>query len=118
MPETKYDLVALVKKLRPDLNFEHKPSLPTRTHLTLSTFVQLEQSDTPVANSSNEDGHKKGVFCYYCEKDGHKEAKGPKKSRDAKQPEEVRPNTTGAQIATVNDSGLGHCNPKNKNSGR
>ncbi len=39
IPETKHDQVALAKKLRPNLDCEAKPSLPTRTRLTPSTFA-------------------------------------------------------------------------------
>ena len=38
---TKHDLVALAKKLWPNLDREPKPSLPTHTRLTLSTSAQL-----------------------------------------------------------------------------
>ncbi len=40
MPETKHDLVALAKKLRPNLDRQLKPSLPTRTRPTPSTSAQ------------------------------------------------------------------------------
>ena len=115
MPETKHDLVALAKKLRPNLDREPKPSLSTRTRPTLSTFAQLEQSDTFVASSSHEDSRRKDDFCSYCERKCHKEVQCQKKSCDSKQREETRPNTAGVQIATVNDSGSGHRQAKDKN---
>ncbi len=51
MPETKHDLIALAKKLRPNLDLEPKPSLPTRTRPTPSTSAQPERSDAFVASS-------------------------------------------------------------------
>ena len=51
IPETKHDLVALAKKLRPNLDSEPKPSLPTRTRPTPSISAQREESDAPVASS-------------------------------------------------------------------
>ena len=68
MPGTKHDLVALAKKLRPNLDREPKPSLPTRPRPTPSTSSQPRQSDALVASSSHEDGCRKEVFCSYCEK--------------------------------------------------
>ncbi len=118
MPETKHDLVALMKKLRPNLDREPKPSLPIRPRPTPSTFPQPEQSDALVASSSHDDGRRKEVFCSYCERKGHKEAQCRKKSRDAKQREGARPNTAGAQVATVNESGPGHRQAKEKNPAR
>ena len=50
MPTTKHDLVALAKKLRPNLDREPQPSLRTRTHLTAFTSAQPEQSDAYVAS--------------------------------------------------------------------
>ncbi len=73
MPETKHDLVVLARKLRPNLDREPKPSLPTRTRPTPSTSAQPEQSDAPVASCSYEDSCRKKVFCSYCERKGHKE---------------------------------------------
>ncbi len=70
----KHDLVALAKKLRPNLDREAKPSLPTRTRLTLSPSAQPERTDANDASSSYEDSRKKEVFCSYCERKGHKEA--------------------------------------------
>ncbi len=46
---------------------------------------------------------------------GHKEAQCRKKSRDSKKQKGARPNTAGAQVAIVNESGLGYCEAKNKN---
>ncbi len=74
MPETKYDLVALSKKLRPNLDREPKPSLPTRTRPTPSTSAQPERSDASAASSLYEDSRRKEVFYSYCERKGHKEA--------------------------------------------
>ena len=74
IPETKHDLVALAKRLRPNLDREPKPSLPTRTRPTLSTSAQPEQNNALFASSSHEDGRRKKVFCSYCERKGHKEA--------------------------------------------
>ncbi len=51
MPDTKHDLVTLAKKLRPNLDREPKPSLPTRTRPTPSTSAQPERSDAPSASS-------------------------------------------------------------------
>ncbi len=79
MPETKNDLVALSKKLRPDLDREPKSSLPTRTRTTPSTFAQSEQSDAAVASSLYEGSCKKEAFCSYCERNCHKEAQRQKK---------------------------------------
>ena len=118
MPETKHDLVALAKKLRPNLDREPKPSLPTRTRPTPSTSAQPEQSNAPAASSLYEDSRRKEVFCSYCERKGHKEAQCWKKSRDAKQRVEAKANTSRAEIATVNESGLGHCQAKDKNLAR
>ncbi len=109
IPETKYDPVALAKKLRPKLDRELKPSLPTRTCPTLSTFAELEQSDALVASSSHEDSRRKGVFCSYCERKSPKEAQCGKKSCDAKQHKEARLNTARPQVATMNESGLSLC---------
>ncbi len=39
LPDTKHDLVALAKKIQPNLDREPKPSLPSRNHLTPSTSV-------------------------------------------------------------------------------
>ncbi len=108
MPETKHDLVALAKKLRLNLDREPKPSLPTCPRPTPYTSAQPERSDALVASFSHEDGRRKEVFCSYCERKGHKEAQCRKKSRDAKQRKEARLNTAGAQVAIVNESGLGH----------
>ncbi len=116
--ETMHDLVALEKKLLPNLDFETKLSLPTRTRHTLSTSAQPEQSDAPVASSLYENRRRKEVFCSYCERKGHKEAQCRKKSRDAKQRKGAMPNITGAQITIVNESGSGHCQAKNKNPAR
>ncbi len=102
IPETKHDLVTLAKQLRPNLDQEPKPSLPTRTRSTHSTSAQPKQSDALVASSLHEDGCRKKIFCSYCERKGHKEAQCRKKSCDAKQREEARPNTAGAKIAKVN----------------
>ncbi len=96
MPETKHDLVDLAKTLRPNLDREPKPSLPTRSRPTPSTYAQPERSDALVASSSHEDGRRKEVFCSYCESKDHKQAQCRKKSRDAKQREGARPNTAGA----------------------
>ena len=73
-----------------------------RTCPTLSTCAQPERSEALVASSLHEDGRRKEVFCSYCNRKDHKEAQCRKKSRDAKQNKEVRPNTSGAQMATVN----------------
>ncbi len=115
MPETKHDLVALAKKLRLNLDREPKLSMPTRTRPTPFTFAQPQQSDALVAHFSHEDCCRKEVFCSYCERKSHKEAQCRKKSRDAKQREKARPNTAGAPIATVNKSGLGDRQAKDKN---
>ncbi len=115
MPETKHDLVAIAKKLRPNLDREPKPSLPTRPRPTFSTSAQPEQRDALLASSSHEDSRKKEVFGSYCERKSYKEAQSRKKSRDAKQPKEARPNTAGARVAIVNESGSGHRQAKDKN---
>ncbi len=118
MPETKYDLVALAKKLRLNLDCEPKPSLLSRTYFTLSISAQLERSDAPTASSLYEDSRKEDVFCSYYERKGHKEAQCRKKSGDAKERKGARPNTAGAQVATVNESGSGHRQAKDKNPAR
>ena len=118
MPKTKHDLVALAKKLPPNLDRELKTSLPTRTRPTSSTSAQRERSDAHSASSLYENSRRKEVFCYYCERKSHKEAKCRKKSRDAKQRKGARPNTAGAQVPTVNESGLGHRQAKEKNAAR
>ncbi len=118
MPETKHVLVSIAKKLWLNLDRELKPSLPTRTRLTPSTSAQPEQSDALVASSSHKDGRRKEVFCSYCEKKSHKEAQCRKKSRESKQRERARPNTAGAQVAIVNESGLGHRQANDKNPAR
>ncbi len=118
MPETKHNLVALTKKLRPNLDREPKPSLPTRTCPTHSTSAQPEWSDTFVASSSHEDSPRKEVFCSYCERNGHKETQYRKKFRDAKHREEAWPNTAGAQITTVNESGSDDLRAEDKNPAR
>ncbi len=115
MPETKHDLVALPKKLRPNLDREPKPFLPTHPRLTPSTYAQPEQSEALVASSLHEEGCGKEVFCSYYERKGHKEAQYRKKSRDAKQRKGARPNTTGTQVAIVNESGSSHRQAKEKN---
>ncbi len=115
MSETKHNLVALTKKLRPNLDCEPKLSLLTRTRPTLSTFAQPEPNDVLVASFLHKDGQRKEVFCSYCEKKSYKKAKCRKKSRDAKQRKEARTNTARAKIATMNHSGLGYCQAKNKN---
>ncbi len=48
-------------------------------------------------------------------KKGHKEVQCRKKSRDAKQRKGTRPNTAGALVVIVNESGSGHCQAKDKN---
>ena len=93
IPETKYDLVALAKKLWLNLDREPQSSLLTRTCPTPSTFAQFVRSDALVASSSHEDGRKKEVFCSYYERKGYKGAQCWKKSRDSKQRKEARPNT-------------------------
>ena len=114
MQETKHDLVALAKKLRPNLDYEPKPTLPTRICLTPSTSAQPEQSDADVASSLYEDSSRKEVFYSYCERKSHKEAQCWKKPRDAKKHKDARPNTIRAQVAIVNESGSGHCQVKDK----
>ncbi len=91
---TKHDLVALAKKLRPNLDREPKPSLLTRPRPTPSTSAQPGQSDALVASSSHEDGRRKEAFCSYCERKSHKEAQCRKKSRDAKQHKKASVRTT------------------------
>ncbi len=118
MPETKHDLVALAKKLRPNLDRKPKLSLPTRTRPTPSTSSQPERIDAPAPSSLYGDSRRKEVFCFYCERKGHKEAQCRKQSRDAKQREGARRNTAGAQVATVNGSGSGHRQAKEKNPAR
>ncbi len=118
MPETRHDLVALTKKLRPNLDREPKPSPSTRTRTTPSTSAKPERSDVLAASSLYEDSRRKEVFCSYCERKSHKEAQCRKKSRDAKQREGARPNTARAQVATVNESGSGHRQAKEKNPAR
>ncbi len=116
MLETKYNLVALAKKLRPNLDREPKLSLPMRTRPTPSTSAQPERSDAPAAISLYEDSRSKEVFCSYCERKSHTETKCQKKSRDAKHRGEARLNTAGAQVAIVNESGLGYRQAKDKSS--
>ena len=118
MSETKHDLVALAKKLRLNLDYEPKSSLPRRTRLTPSTSAQPEQSDAPAAISLFENNRRKVVLCSYCERKGHKKVQCRKKSRDAKQRKEARPNTAGAKFAIVNESGSGYCQAKDKNPAR
>ncbi len=118
MPETKHDLVALAKKLRPNLDREPKPSLSTRTRPTPSTSTQPMPSDAPAASSLYEDSRRKEFFCSYFERKSHKEAQCRKKSRDAKQREGAWPSTAGAQVATVNESSSGHRQAKEKNPAR
>ncbi len=62
MPETKHDLVALPKKLRPNLDRELKPFLPTYIRPQPSTSAQPGQSDALVVSSSHEDDCRKKVF--------------------------------------------------------
>ncbi len=118
MLETKHDLVALAKKLRPNLDCEPKPSLPTRTCTTPSTSAQPEQSAALVSSSFYEESRRKEVFCSYCERKSHKEAQCRKKSRDAKQRKGARPNTARAKVAIMNECGLSHCQSKDKNPAR
>ncbi len=99
IPETKHDLVALAKKLRPNLDRKPKPSLPTRTRPIPSISAQPEQYNALVASSLHEDGRRKEVFCSHCERKDHKEAKCRKKFCDTKQRKESRPNTARAKIA-------------------
>ncbi len=113
-PETKHDVVVLAKKLRPNLDREPKPSLPTRTRLTFSTSAQPEQSNALFASSLYKDSRKKEVFCSHCKRKGHNEAQCRKKSRDAKQQKKPRPNTAEAQVAIFNKLGSGHCQAKDK----
>ena len=115
MPETKDDLVALAKKLRPNLDRQPKSSLPIHTRPTPCIFAPLERSDTHVARSLHEDGRRKEVFCSNCERKSHKEAQCRKKSCDAKQRKEASPNTPRVQVATVNGFGSGHRQAKDKN---
>ncbi len=96
MPETKHDQVALAKKLRPNLDYEPKPSLPTHARPTFSISAQPERSDALVASFSDEDDGSKELFCSYCERKGHKEAQCQKKYCDAKERKEARPDTIGA----------------------
>ena len=55
MPETKHNLVVFAKKLRPNLDREVKPSLPTRTRPLSSTSAQPERSDASVVSSLYKD---------------------------------------------------------------
>ena len=64
MPEKKHYVVALAKKLGPNLDYELKPSLPTRTCPTLFDSAPPEHL---VTISSNEESRRKEVFCSYCE---------------------------------------------------
>ncbi len=59
MPGTKHDLFTFVKKLRPNLDREPKPSLPTGLRATLSTCAQPGQNDALVASSSHEESRRK-----------------------------------------------------------
>ena len=115
MPETKHDPVSLAKKVRSNLDHEPKPSLPKRTCPASFTSAQPEQSNALVASSLHENGRRKEVFCSYYERKGYEEPQCQKKSHDTKQREEDRLNTAGAQVATVNESGLGHRQMKDKN---
>ena len=115
MPKTKHNLVATTKKLRPNLDCQPKPFLPTGTCPTPSTSAQPEQSDAPVASFSYQDSCRKEVFCSYGERKVHKEVQCRKKSRDARQRKEARPNTAGAKVAIVNESGLDHRHANDKN---
>ncbi len=72
MPETKHDLVALAKKLWPNLNREPKPSLPMRICPKPSTSAQLEQKDVLVACFLHKEGCREEIFCSYCKRKGHK----------------------------------------------
>ena len=90
MPETKHDLVAFAKKLRPNLDREPKPSLPTRTHPTASISAQPERSEALVASSLYEKSRRTQIFCSYCERKDCKEAQCQKKSCNAKQRKEAR----------------------------
>ena len=119
MPKTKHVLVALAGKLELNLDCEPKPFRPTRNCPTPFTSALPGQSDTLVAISSHEDSRGKKVFGSYCKKKkNHKEVQCRKKSRNAKQREEARTNTTGAQIATVNESGSSNRRAKEKNFAR
>ncbi len=68
MPETTHDLVALAKKLQPNLDRGPTPSLSTRTWPIFSTSALPEQIDTPVASSLHEESRRNEVFCSYCGK--------------------------------------------------
>ena len=118
MQETKHELVTLAKKLRPNLDHQPKPSLPSCTYLITSTSAQPEQSDALGASSSHENDRRKEVFCSYCERKDHKEAQCQEESCDTKQHEKARLHTAGAQIATVNESGSGNRQAKEKTPGR
>ncbi len=115
MPETNHDMVTLAKELQPNLDREPKPSLLMRTRLTFSDSAQPERSDALFASFLHENGRKKKVFCPYCERKVHKKAQCRKRSRNAKQRKEARPNTFQVNIATVNEFGLSHHQGKNKN---
>ncbi len=115
MPETKNDMVALAMTVQLYLDREPKRSLPTRTRPTPSSSAQPEQSDVLLASSLYEDSRRKEVFCSYCERKGHKEAKCRKKSRNIKQQEGARPNIARTPVPIVNESGLSHRQEKDKN---
>ncbi len=89
-----------------------------RTRPTNSASAQPERSDAPAASSLYENSRRKEFFCSYCERKSYKEAQCRKKSCDAKQHKEARRNTAGAQVATMNDSGLGYRQAKKKNLAR
>ena len=100
MSETKQDLVALAKKLRPNLDSEPKPSMSTSTCPTPFISTQLERSDALVASLLHKSSRKKEILSSCCKRKGHKESQCQKKSRDAKQREETRSSTAGAKIST------------------
>ncbi len=118
MPITKHDLVALVKKLLPNLDREPRSSLPKRICPIISISAQPEQNDAPVASSLHEESRRKEGFCSYYEWKYYKETQCQNKSRDTKKRKEAGPSTAGLKVATVNESGSSHSQAKDKNLAR
>lgn len=109
MPTTKHDMVALAKKLLPNLDREPKPTLLVRSHHPLSGSSRFERTDTLTAYPLREKHSRKDTSYSYCKKSGHKEAAFRKKYSGVKQNKKPKSQASEVQVATVKDFGASQC---------